>query len=72
MLVSQKFENLFLSQMLEHMTAGIKTNGPFGGGQGEQVFRSLLNQEYAGSIEKRGGIGLADGVYRQILKLQQV
>lgn len=70
--VAQQFESLFLSQMLEHMSAGIKTDGPFGGGQGEQIFRSLLNQEYAGSLTKHGGIGLADDIYRQILKLQQV
>lgn len=70
--VAQQFESLFLNQMLEHMSASLKTDGPFGGGQGEQIFRSLLNQEYAGSLQKRGGIGLADDIYNQILKLQQV
>lgn len=66
------FEAMFLTQMLEHMSAGIKTDGPFGGGQGEEMFRSLLNQEYAGALAKKGGIGIADAVYRQILALQEV
>lgn len=69
---ANEFEAMFLSQMLEHMTAGIKTGGPFGGGQGEEMFRSLLNQEYAGMLTKSGGIGIADHVYRQILALQEV
>lgn len=69
---ANEFESMFLSQMFEHMSAGIKTDGPFGGGQGEEMFRSLLNQEYAGMLAKRGGIGIADHVYRQILALQEV
>ncbi len=68
---ANEFESMFLSQMLEHMSTGIKTDGPFGGGQGEEMFRSLLNQEYAGMLTKRGGIGIADHVYRQILALQE-
>ncbi len=69
---ANEFEAMFLTQMLEHMSTGIKTDGPFGGGQGEAMFRSLLNQEYAGQLSKRGGIGIADHVYRQILALQEV
>lgn len=68
---ADEFESMFLSQMLQHMSSGIKTDGPFGGGPGEEMFRSLLNQEYAGMLAKRGGIGLADHVYRQILALQE-
>jgi len=69
---ANEFESMFLSQMLEHMSTGIKTDGPFGGGQGEAMFRSLLNQEYAGLLTKQGGIGIADHIYRQILALQEV
>lgn len=69
---ASEFESMFLTQMLGHMSAGIKSDGPFGGGPGEEMFRSLLNQEYAGMLSKRGGIGIADYVYRQILALQEV
>lgn len=69
---ASEFESMFLSQMLEHMSSGLKTDGMFGGGPGEEMFRSLLNQEYAGMLSKRGGIGIADYVYRQILALQEV
>ena len=53
------------------MFAGVKTDGPFGGGQGEKVFRSMLVQEYGKAAAKAGGFGLADEVQREILSLQE-
>ena len=69
--VAEEFESVFLTQMLQHMFEGIKTDGPFGGGQSEQIYRSMLNQYYAEAVAKRGGVGIADAVYSEILKLQQ-
>ena len=66
-----EFEQFFIAQMLEHMFAGISTDGPFGGGNGESIFRSLLNTEYAKNISRAGGIGIADVVQREILRLQE-
>jgi len=67
-----EFESFFLSQVLEAMFAGIRTDGPFGGGHGEGVFRSLLLQEYGRTLAQQGGIGIADAVQRQLLSLQEV
>lgn len=69
--VAKEFEAMFINQMLEHMSAGIKTDGPFNGGHGEAMFRSLLNQHYANGISARGGLGIADNVYRQMLAMQE-
>ena len=66
-----EFEQFFIAQMLEHMFAGVPTDGPFGGGNGESIFRSLLNTEYAKIIGRAGGVGIADTVYREILRLQE-
>ncbi len=70
--VAEDFEAVFLTTMLENMFAGIDTGGPFGGGYGETVYRSLLNEHYAAAIVKSGGIGIADSIYREILKLQDI
>ena len=67
---AQKFESQFLSQMLGQMFQGIETDGPFGGGHGEDMFRSLLTDSMAKEMTKAGGIGLVDTVQREILKLQ--
>jgi len=67
---AQKFEASFLSVMLSSMSAGVKTPELGGGGQGEEMFKSLLNEEMAKQIVKSGGIGLADTVQREMLKMQ--
>ena len=70
--IAVSFESMFLSQMFEHMTSGLEVDPTFGGGPGEKAFRSLLNNEYAGGIAKAGGIGVAEPIYREILKLQEI
>lgn len=69
---AQEFEGVFVSQMLGQMFSGVSTDGPFGGGQGEQMFRSLMLDEYGKQISKQGGIGLADSVTRELLKRQEM
>jgi len=69
---AKEFEAMVLATMLEPMFAGIKADGLFGGGQSEKIYRSMLVQEYAKSISSKGGIGLADSVHREMLKMQEV
>lgn len=69
---AEDFEAFFLAQMFEHMFADIEPDALFGGGEGEQVYRSLMFQEYGKSVARQGGIGLADMVQKEILKLQEV
>jgi len=68
---AKEFESVFISQFLGTMFQGIPTDGPFGGGQGEEMFRSLMVNEYAKSVENRGGFGLASAVTRQLLRHQE-
>jgi flagellar protein FlgJ len=69
---AKEFESVFISQFLGSMFAGISTDGPTGGGEGEEMFRSLMIDQYGKSIVQRGGFGLADAVQRQLLKHQEV
>ena len=69
---AEDFESFFVAQMFEYMFAGISTDGPFGGGHGEKIFRSLLIQEYGKVIGGQGGLGIADAVERELLQLQEV
>jgi peptidoglycan hydrolase FlgJ len=68
---AQDFEAMFMSSMLESMTAGMKTDKLFGGGQGEQMFRSMLNQEYGKAIARQGMLGIAPAIEREMLRLQE-
>ena len=65
------FEGVFITQFLGEMFDGISTDGPFGGGQGEEMFRSLMIDEYGKQIAAQGGFGLADAVTRELLKTQE-
>ena len=69
---AQDFEAQFLSQMIGYMFDGIKTDGLFGGGSGEEMFRSMMFDEFGKTLARAGGIGLADAVQREILKAQEV
>ena len=67
---AEDFESVFLAQMMEHMM-GESSETSFGGGPGEQAFRSMLNEEFAKVTAKAGGIGLADALVREMLALQE-
>ena len=69
---AQQFESVFITEFLGQMFEGIPTDGPFGGGQGEEMFRSLMIDQYANQMEKQGGFGLAAPIAGHLLKLQEM
>ncbi|MBV8979111.1 MAG: rod-binding protein [Alphaproteobacteria bacterium] len=69
--VAQQFEGVLVSQMLNDMFQGVGTDSMFGGGPGEEMFRSLMVDEYGKRIAAQGGLGLADHVTRELLKRQE-
>lgn len=68
---AQGFEAFFLSQMLSHMFAGLEADPLFGGGHGEEVWKSLMIDEYAKATARKGGIGIADHVMTVMLQAQE-
>jgi Rod binding domain-containing protein len=68
--IARQFERMFIAEMLQPMFSGIETDGPFGGGQGEDVFRPMLLDQYADAVARGGGVGIADAVLKEILRLQ--
>jgi len=68
---AEDFEAVFLSQMLRPMFESVPTDGLMGGGQAESVYRGMMSDEMGKSIAKSGGVGIADSVYRELLKLQE-
>ena len=67
-----EFEAQFVSQMLTQMWQGIETDGYFGGGNGEEMFRGLMINEYGKQIAQSGKLGIADNVRNAMLKMQEV
>ena len=68
---AEQFEASFLAQMLKPMFEGLSTEAPFGGGEAEGTWRGFLVEQIAKQTVRAGGIGLADQVVAQMLKMQE-
>ena len=69
--VAKEYESVFITEMLGHMFKGIGPNNLFGGGHAEEVYRSLLLQEYGKSIAKSGGLGISNALKEEMIRLQE-
>jgi flagellar protein FlgJ len=70
--IATEFEAQFIASMLENMFVNVDTDGPLGGGDAEKTYRSFMNDEYGKLIAKSGGIGVADHVKREMLRMQEM
>lgn len=68
--VAQEFESVFLSEMMGPMFEGVSTDGLGGGGVGEEMFRPMLIEQYAKALTHSGGVGIADSITRELLRMQ--
>ena len=68
---AEGFEAMFLNQMFELMGEGVQADPTFGGGQAENLMRSMLNEQYGKQMAKNGGIGIANAIYREMVRMQE-
>jgi flagellar protein FlgJ len=69
---ARDFESMVISQMLQPMFSGLSTEAPFGGGHAESMWRQTMIEEMAKEMTKTGGIGLADDIAKEMLKMQEM
>lgn len=69
---SVEFEAVFLAEMLKPMFAGLKPNPMFGGGSGEETFQGMMVQEYGNAMARAGGVGLAEHVRAELIRIQEI
>ncbi len=69
--VSKDFESMFVGQMLEQMFGDSEGTEAFGDSQSSEVYKGLMMDEYGKQITRSGGIGIADYVKQELLKLQE-
>lgn len=68
---AKEFEAVFISEMFSHMFAGLPVDPKFGGGRGEEMFRSLLVNEYGKKMAQGPGIGIADQLQKTMIQMQE-
>lgn len=65
--VAELYEKQFLRDMVKQMRATVPTNEMFKASFAEGYFREQLDQEYVEKWGDKGGIGLGDMIYNQLL-----
>jgi flagellar protein FlgJ len=71
--VSQDFEALMVNMMIKSMRTTVGKDTLTGGGHGEEVYRSMLDQEYAAaSVKRGGGLGLARVIEKDIIRQESL
>lgn len=69
---AEDFEAFFVTTTLESMFDGVKTDGLFGGGTGEKIYRSMLFNEYGKLMAKSGTVGVSEQVMNSIIAMQEM
>jgi Rod binding domain-containing protein len=67
---AKEFEAVFATEMMKPMFEGIKPDKEFGGGKGEEIFQGMMLDQYGKIMADRGGLGIADAVKAELIRLQ--
>ncbi len=65
---AREFEGLFVGMMLKSMRETVGKDMLAGKGQSDEIYRSMLDQEYVKAVVERGGLGLAKMIEAQLIK----
>ena len=63
----EDFESYFLQIMFREMRkSSLRAGGIFAKSNSEEIFEDMLYEEYSKTAASKGGVGLADMMYRQL------
>ena len=63
---ASEFEAIFIQQMLKSMRETSFESDLLPKSEGEKIFRSLLDEQYANISAKSGSLGLGEMIYQQL------
>jgi flagellar protein FlgJ len=67
-----ELEGVFLNTLMKEMFSSIDTSDEsFGGGFAEETWRGMQAEQFANSLAEKGGIGLADNLMGDLLRMQE-
>ena len=69
---AKDLEGIFLNTLMKEMFSSIDTSDEsFGGGFAEETWRGMQAEQFANSLAEEGGIGLADNLMGDLLRMQE-
>jgi flagellar protein FlgJ len=67
-----ELEGVFLNTLMKEMFSSIDTSEEsFGGGFAEETWRGMQAEQFANTLAEKGGIGLADNLMSDLLRMQE-
>mgnify|MGYP002734129365 CR=1 FL=1 len=68
---AEELEGVFLNLLTKEMFATAKSENGFGGGFGEETWRSMQAEQLANTMAQNGGLGIADQILGDMIALQE-
>ncbi len=68
---ARDFEAVFATEMLTPMYEGLEVDPTFGGGHGEEMFRTMMLDEYGKQIAANDSFGMVHQIADTLLKAQE-
>lgn len=70
---AEELEGVFLNTLMKEMFSSLHSDSEaMGGGFGEDTWRGMQAEQMADAVAKAGGIGLADSIMGDLLKIQEL
>lgn len=63
---TQEFEAFFIGEMFKNMRKTVPDGGLVKKGQGEEIYREMLDAEVSTQLSRAKGLGLAELMYNQL------
>jgi len=68
---AEDLEGVFLNLLTKEMFATVKSDNGFGGGFGEETWRSMQAEQLANTMAQNGGLGIADQLLGDMIAMQE-
>lgn len=66
--VAELYQRQFMQEMVKAMRGTVQESGLVKVSQAEKIYREQLDQNYVENWSKKGGVGLADLIYQQLVE----
>ncbi len=67
--LAEDFESVFLELVLKNMRNTVQKSELVDGGNGEEIFRGLLDAEYSKSLSSQKNSGIAESIEKQLVSV---
>ncbi|MEZ7891659.1 MAG: rod-binding protein [Candidatus Wallbacteria bacterium] len=65
---AKDFESIFVHSLIKTMRSSVPKDGLISGGNAENIYQDMLDEQYSKIIVKRADMGIAKNIYEQFSK----